>query len=247
MSPMDNKQSWYEIKAAARGPATIRIYGEIGSHGVSSEMFAQALDNIKNESIELYINSPGGSIDHAKAIYNSLLRHPAYVKGTVDGMAASSASLVLQAADKRVMAQGATLMVHAPWLFVQGNKATLEKAIAYLDTEAAAIADIYASRSGKSAEHWLSVMNEEVWYSGEEAVASGLADEAADNVQARSFAAFNLSNFCNVPDWVVKAATPAPPRAAVVTAEEQILRMKIPAASKRRAIAYLRAHAGVAA
>jgi len=56
--------------------ATIRLYTEIGWFGITADQFAETLDAITADEIEVQINSMGGDVFDGIAIYNSLRSHP---------------------------------------------------------------------------------------------------------------------------------------------------------------------------
>ena len=74
------------------------------------------------------IDSEGGDIFDANAIYNELSRHPATVTVDIDGMALSAASVIAMAGNRIRMAKNAVLMVHNPWTIHAGD------AVAFRDT-----------------------------------------------------------------------------------------------------------------
>ncbi|MDT9693988.1 ATP-dependent Clp protease proteolytic subunit, partial [Streptomyces sp. P9(2023)] len=80
--------------------ADVRIYGDIGRWGgVSAKDFAEQIAALDVDQINLYVNSPGGAAWDGVAIMNALRRHRARVLVTVDGLAASAASLICMAGD----------------------------------------------------------------------------------------------------------------------------------------------------
>lgn len=71
--------SWYAIRARATG-AEVAIYDEIGAYGVSAKGFLAELGALpEGTPIDLRLNSPGGSVFDAVAIFNALKRHAATV------------------------------------------------------------------------------------------------------------------------------------------------------------------------
>lgn len=193
-------RSWYEIKNAAAAEADIYLYDEIGYWGVTAQSFVDALQAVKAKTINLFVNSPGGSVDDGMAIYNALKRHPAAVNATVDGLAASSASFIVQAAEKIAMGKGSTMMIHEPQGMAYGDAATMAKMIETLDVYGENIASVYAARAGGTADMWREKMRDETWYKAQDAVDAGLADElvgaAPSNLSGK---VFNLSKFKHVP------------------------------------------------
>ena len=213
------RQSWYEITNKAGDEADIYIYDEVGSLGITAQAFVNELKTLKARILNLFINSPGGAVFDAMAIYNSLKRHPAMVNVFVDGIAASSASFITQAGERVVMAKGATMMIHEPYAVAIGNSKTMKKMVEYLNKVADGVSEIYAARAGGEPSEWRERMQAETWYRAQEAVDAGLADEVQEietGAQNRMPRVFNLSKFQNVPEWL---ETPAPPEAPEQTDE----------------------------
>ncbi|HAK62459.1 MAG TPA: hypothetical protein DCO82_04365, partial [Alphaproteobacteria bacterium] len=88
------------VRVSARdGVADMVIYDEIGYWGITAKAFRAALDGVKEPTINLRINSPGGDVFDGVAIYNDLLQHSAQVNVMVTGVAASAASVIAMAGD----------------------------------------------------------------------------------------------------------------------------------------------------
>lgn len=158
--------------------AEVMLYGEIGGwwDGVDAATFVQALAGLDVDTIELRVNSPGGLVYDGVSIMNAIRRHPAKVIATVDGLAASAASFIIQAADEIVMGSGSELMIHDASSGIWGDATRLRKEADSLDRISQTVAAMYAERAGGTAEEWRTAMLAETWYSAEEAVAAGLAD-----------------------------------------------------------------------
>jgi len=191
--------------AESEGVYELLIYGDIGeswwTESVTAQSVAQQLNDLDSTvaTINVRINSYGGSVADGLAIYNALKRHKAAKAVTVDGVAMSSASLIAMAGDTVSMPSTSILMIHAPWGGVYGNAKELRQYADVLDTFSASMADAYVKKSGKSKEEILGLLQdgEDHYYTGEEAVAAGFADavdsdaveEADPDEQARAFAA----------------------------------------------------------
>jgi ATP-dependent Clp endopeptidase proteolytic subunit ClpP len=169
--------SWYEIKNQDGPTATVRIYDEIGFWGVSAADFAAEIEHVTAGDIEVQINSPGGEVFDGIAIFNALRAHPARVTTRVDGIAASAASVIVQAGDHRVMLDSAQLMIHEAWGMAIGPASDLREFADLLDKQSDVIANIYAARSGRDHAELREMMRVETWLTDAEAVAAGLADE----------------------------------------------------------------------
>lgn len=182
----DLKLPWYYIRNVAEeggkvdddSAAEIFVYDEIGgSFGVDANEFIQDLQGIKAENITVRINSPGGSVIDAVAIYNALVQHPANVTTRVDSMAASAASIIAMAGDTVEMMIGSQLMIHDAMVADVGNARELREIAKWLDNQSDNIAGIYAERGrDKTADEWRALMLAETWMFADEAVELGLAD-----------------------------------------------------------------------
>jgi len=200
--------SWYSIRARDTG-AELSIYDEIGAYGVSAKAFLAdigALDN--NTDLELRINSPGGSVFDAVAIYNALQRHDGKVTVTIDGIAASAASYIAMAGDEIVMPENAFLMIHDPSGLVMGTAGDMRDMAEALDKIAGSLIKGYAAKSGKPDNEIASLMAAETWFDAAEAVEAGLADRVAEPV--RIAARFDIAAFRNAPPRLIQAATDEP-------------------------------------
>lgn len=161
--------------------ATVEIYDEIGYFGIVAADFTAALSALpkSTRTINLRINSPGGSVFEGLAIANRLREHKATVNVTVDGVAASIASVIAMAGDTVTMARGSQMMIHNPSGLVLGGSAEMRKMADVLDQLARdSIADAYRAKAGGTANEWLARMAEESWYGPAKALAVGLADAA---------------------------------------------------------------------
>lgn len=164
------------VKNAAGEKATLRIYDEIGFFGVTADDVAAALEDITAPEIEVQINSIGGDAFDGVAIYNALRSHPAQITTRVDSLAASAASIVAQAGDRRVMLTGSQMMIHDAWGLAIGNAEVMRETGEILDKMSGTLASIYEERSGRDGVRDL--MLAETWFTHDEAVEAGLADEA---------------------------------------------------------------------
>jgi ATP-dependent protease ClpP protease subunit len=167
--------------------ADVEIYDEIGNYGITAADFTAALAALpkSTKTINLRINSPGGGVFAGLAIANRLREHPATVNVTVDGVAASIASVIAMSGDTVTMGRGATMMIHNPSGVVMGNADDMDQMAATLRKLAKdSIADAYVKKAGGTAQEWLDRMAAETWYSADEAVTIGLANAAVDEAPA---------------------------------------------------------------
>lgn len=209
--------NWFEVKNQSEDTAEIWIYDVIGEdifgEGIRAKEFAQELSALKVKQIDVRINSPGGSVWDGHAIYNALVRHPATVTAYVDGRAASIASTIALAGDTVIMAENATMMIHNPTAICVGSAERMREAAEILDMIGGTIRDIYVAKTGKESDVISVAMDEETWFTAQEAVDYGLADEVGAGLQVAALAPETiarheecLARYKNVPD-----AVPNPP------------------------------------
>lgn len=180
-APKDTKASaWYRIENLGTAPADVWLYDAIGWYGVTAQDFVGELRNINAGNIVLHLNSPGGDVFDGVAIYNTLREHPAKVEVRIEGLAASAASLIAMAGDTIKIGRNAQFMIHRAWGIEIGNAEDMLKYAAELEKIDGTIADTYFRRAGGTAAEWAAAMEAETWYTGEEAVAAGLADSLLD-------------------------------------------------------------------
>lgn len=183
------RPDWFKINNADGETAELFIYGVIGDDwdvdDVTAGSFTRELRGITAPVVDLHINSPGGYIFDGVAIHTALLAHPATVNVYVDGIAASSASFVAMAGDSITVAKPAKMMIHDGQGVAIGNAADMLEMAALLDDLSDTIAGIYADRAGGEVAEWRDLMRAETWFSAEQAVTAGLADQvggpAAEN------------------------------------------------------------------
>lgn len=160
--------------------AEISIFDEIGMWGVTAKNFIDELNTISAKQITLSINSPGGSVFDAIAIYNALRKKDAKVTCRVLGVAASAASLIAMAGDKIVMPENTFMMIHNPMSGCHGNADDMRELADVLDKIGASIVALYAARTGKTEDEVKSLLANDTWLTAAEAVELGFADEMED-------------------------------------------------------------------
>lgn len=175
------RRTYYSM-ATNGNEASINVYGDITSypyedHGdVSAVNLSKKIEELGDVAkIHVYINSYGGEVAEGLAIYNALKRHKAKVITYCDGFAASIASVVFMAGDKRVMSESSLLMVHNAWTFSIGNAEQLRKQADDLDKITQASIEAYKAHSNLSEEEIKALLDAETWILPEEALEYGFA------------------------------------------------------------------------
>ncbi len=162
------------------------IYDEIGK-GMSAAFAAELRKVSSAEPITVAINSGGGLVTEAEAVFGALKRHRGEVTVRIDGAAASAASYIAMAGDRIVIADGAHVFIHNPGAEMAGTAVVFETAAVRLRELETRYAKVYAARTGLPEGRVRALMDAETWLSAAKAVELGFADEIdASLVTAKS-------------------------------------------------------------
>lgn len=171
------------------------IYDDVTAHGdfnwstweyeeseTSADYFREQLAAIpENDTIELHVNSNGGSVKEGVAIYNLLRQHKAEKTCYVDGFAYSIASVICMACDKIIMGLGTSMLIHNMSMSVYGDAAMLRKCADDLDVLMESNRKIYMERAKNLTEEELQeMMDKETFLTPEQCLEYGFCDEIAD-------------------------------------------------------------------
>jgi ATP-dependent Clp protease, protease subunit len=181
-----------KAEASESGTAVMRIYEDIGEDfwtggGVTAKRFSEELDSFGLiKRLNIHINSLGGDVFTAQAIYSIICDLDAKKTSYIDGVAASAATLIACGADKVIARNNTNYMLHFPWAMAIGNADTLRKAAEDLDKVTIPIVSVYKDQvQGKIDEEKIrGLMEDETWLTAEEALEYGLVDEIRGKIKA---------------------------------------------------------------
>ena len=182
---MVRRQKFYQIATNGR-IADINIYGDITSwpwldSDVSSHGIKEEIDALDVDEINVYINSYGGEVAEALAIYSVLKRHSAKVHTFCDGFACSAATIIFCAGDVRTMGSIALMMIHNCMSYLGfANSEEMRKAAEDNDKINQSSINAYLAVSNLSEEEIKDMMNAETWLTAQECLQYGFATEIAD-------------------------------------------------------------------
>jgi ATP-dependent Clp protease protease subunit len=170
----------YDIYSRLLKDRIVFLDGEINDLAadlvVAQLLFLDGQDTDKD--INLYINSPGGSVTAGLAIYDTMQ----YVKSDVQticlGQAASMAALILTAggAGKRMVLPSSRVMIHQPWGGAQGQAKDIGIQAREIIRLKKLTIEYYAKHTGKTTEQIALDMERDFYMSADDAVAYGVAD-----------------------------------------------------------------------
>jgi len=203
----------WRVNRLSNEVADVFIYGDIGGwmDGLSANDFAREVVALDVGNLNVRLNSGGGSVFEGQAIYNTLSQHKAKVTVTIDGVAASIASVIAMAGDEIRITEGSHIMVHKPWSMAMGDADSMRKEADVLDSLESGIIDIYAARTGKNTKQLTDWVSAETWFKGQAAVDAGFADSVIPAKRRENYARSNIFNsflhtpvdilneLCNIP------------------------------------------------
>lgn len=141
------------------------------------EFTAKADDAL--ETLEIEINSPGGSILDGYRVYHSIMgmrERGVKVIATGNGIVASMASVIFMAADERRITNGTRIMIHEAQQSISGDSEDHARAAKILDEMSDEIAEIYAGVTNASKDDMRKLMKAETWMGAAEAIERKFAD-----------------------------------------------------------------------
>lgn len=140
-------------------------------------LFLDSVDHSRD--IQIYLNSPGGSVYAGLGIYDTMQFVAADVATICTGMAASMAAVLLcaGAAGKRTALKHARVMIHQPMSGMQGQVSEMEIALKETLKVRDELYNILADHSGQSFEKISKDSDRDYWMSAEEAKTYGMIDD----------------------------------------------------------------------
>ena len=183
----------YVIEQTGRGERSYDIYSRLlkeriiflgeevnevtASLVVAQLLFLEAEDPEKD--INLYINSPGGSVTAGMAIYDTMQYIKCDVSTICIGMAASRGAFLLAggAKGKRMALPNAEIMIHQPLGGAQGQATEIEIAAKHILQTKEKLNKILAANTGKPYDIIAADTERDNWKTAQEAMEYGLIDK----------------------------------------------------------------------
>ena len=172
--------------------AEVMLYGEIIQDGPkwwkwsqedkSAAEFDKAIKEVKEKGARkllLRINSPGGICTEAAAMRTMLIAAGfEEITIRIEGLCASAATYLATIPGATVqIGDGSEYMIHRPWGGCLGTAEDMEKYAARLRNTENTSRGFYTAKTGQSEEQVKAWMDAETWFTAEEAVKYGFADE----------------------------------------------------------------------
>lgn len=212
---MSSSKYWdLAVKENTSNEADLYLYNIIDDYAY--EGYSDSADSILKDindlgdikQLNVFINSPGGSVFEGISIKNMLERQKlkgCFINVVIDGLAASIASVIAMAGDKISMPENALMMVHRASCGCFGNADEMRKQIEVLDKIDIVITNTYVNRSGGllSKEDVQAMFNSgDTWLTAEEAKNYGLCDEITESLKVAACAkSTDFENKIDLDKW----------------------------------------------
>lgn len=173
-----------DIYSVLLGQRIVMLQSEF-EDGMASSICSQLLylDSQSNDEIQMYINSPGGQVTSAMAIYDTMQYIKSPVRTIVMGMAASAGSLILSAgtAGRRCALPNAKIMLHQPSSGQpRGTVTDLEIHMRDLLRTKRQLNEVYVKHTGKDYNTIENALERDNYMTPQEALDFGVIDEIID-------------------------------------------------------------------
>ena len=142
------------------------------------------LDSIGEETIEIYIASPGGSCNAGLGIYDTLQTLKSDTHSTCISLAASFGAVILAACDKRSALEHSSIMIHQPLIMgggITGKASDIEIEAQEMQKTKKTLYKILSKHTGKTEKEIWDACEHDNWLTPEEALKFGLIDEIIKN------------------------------------------------------------------
>lgn len=172
---------------AGKKPAVLALDEEIGFWGTQAKDFRAQLDAVEGNELVVEINSVGGDVMAGLGIYNMLrnwAKDGKAVTTRVTGVAASIASIIALAGDKREMPKNTFAMVHQASTFAVGTADDMRDAADTLDKVDGSLRGIYMDRMGVDEAKAKEIMAKDTWLTADESLDLGFATALLEDIKA---------------------------------------------------------------
>lgn len=207
--PINIKNTAYAMASADKDTVDLTFYGDvvaeqpvdwwtgepIEGNYINLDEFLKDLDRLNSyKNIVIHMNSYGGDCMAGFAIHNKLRefsRGGKELTCIVDGVAMSSASLIMSACDTVKLNPTSLVMIHKCWTALFGGY-NADELVKMAEQNAAydrAIASAYTRKTGLTEDEILQMMGETTYMTGAEAVDKGFADELLEGAEPVQIAA----------------------------------------------------------
>ncbi|EHQ63670.1 phage protein [Paenibacillus dendritiformis C454] len=165
------------IKGVIVSNDVYEIYEWFGIEAVCPNKVMEQIESANGEPLEVDINSGGGDVYAGSEIYTALKEYKGDVTTRIVGLAASAASVAAMAGKKVVISPTAQMMIHNVSSWSHGDYREHRHESGVLENYNKSIANAYILKSGMQQDEVLALMDDETWFTAQQALEKGLVDE----------------------------------------------------------------------
>lgn len=195
---LDNPE-WYKVENVSDDEANILLFDYIGWPFNDERDFIQSLEGMKQSKIIIRINSPGGDVFSANAIFNAIKAHPSKPITRIESIAASAASYIAMAGSQKQAYKNTMLMIHEPMTGMCGNQYEHREVADILEQISGQMIDMYADNTNVGKREIKDMLKAETWMTAKVAKEKGFVDTIIEAGKGAK-AIFDPSIFTNCPE-----------------------------------------------
>ena len=215
MEKLKMKKKFWNLRNLDDASGELTLYGEISNETwwgdeVTPKEFKADLDKLGEiDTLNIYINSPGGDVFAGQTIYSILKRHKAHKNVYIDGLAASIASVIAMAGNRIFMPKNSMMMIHNPWTVGMGNAGDFRKLAEDLDKIRESLIASYENQSILTKDEIIEIMDNETWLTANECEEYGFCHVVEEEKQiAASIDVEILERYRNTPKGLMEESKP---------------------------------------
>lgn len=167
----------------------IFLYGVVGGAEYGGDFsetdVVDALDQLGGKRAKVRISSVGGLADAGIGIYNALKRYEGGVDTYNDSLAASAGSIIAMAGENRYTATGSRWMIHRAMGGVMGDVNDLKRYVLQMESYDKSIIEIYQAAFKIETSVLENMLDQETWFTSDQAVEIGLATALEGSAKAK--------------------------------------------------------------
>jgi ATP-dependent Clp protease protease subunit len=197
----DEPRSAMRAEVAADG-VHIYCYDIIdGLFGYRALDLVRSLVEAGGQDVHMHYNCPGGDVFEARAMQAALTSYSGKVFTHIDSLCASAATYPALAAESVEISPSGMIMIHNSWTMVMGDCGEMRQTADLLEKIDGTIIADYCLRTGKPADQVATWMQDETWFTADEALAEGFVDTISEPVQTKKqdLNRWNLTAYTHAP------------------------------------------------
>lgn len=165
-----------DIKGQIVESSNARFLDWLGIENTSPHRIIKELQGANGDDIEVYINSPGGSIFAGSEIYTELRAYKGKVNIKITGIAASAASVIAEAGESEISPTG-MYMIHNVQTSAEGDYRNMDAKASALRAANQSIINAYMDKTKMDGGVLQKLMDKETYLSAQQAVEYGFVDK----------------------------------------------------------------------